>query len=148
MGPRDSPRVRQVEPRVQVEVPHQIGLPAAVFLVTVAGATHKAPSRSRRRRCSSGYARERRRYPGLRSLISHSCGRRSAMRSIKVRDFESTPGQLYCRRSDPERISTRRGRSDVGSLPFSSLGFIYSPWMDCSLRILWIVYASVASLEF
>src|SRR5262249_36841330 len=49
---------------------------------------------------------------------------RSAMRSIKARDFESTPGQLYWRRSDPERRSTRKGRSADGSLPLSSVGFM------------------------
>src|SRR5438034_10948312 len=59
--------------------------------------------------------------------ISQSCGKRSAMRSISARDLESTPGQLYCRRSDPERTSTRNGRRSGGSLPFSSLGFIVCP---------------------
>src|SRR5215208_6673800 len=49
------------------------------------------------------------------------------MRSVSVRDLESTPGQLYCRRSEPEMISTRKGRSEVGSLPFSSFGFISPP---------------------
>jgi sterol desaturase/sphingolipid hydroxylase (fatty acid hydroxylase superfamily) len=33
---------------------------------------------------------------------------------------------LYCRRFEPEIRSTRKGRSDVGSLPFSSFGFIRS----------------------
>ena len=33
----DRPRVRQIQPRVQVEVPHQIGLAAAVLLIAVAG---------------------------------------------------------------------------------------------------------------
>src|ERR1051325_3544087 len=45
------------------------------------------------------------------------------MRSIIFRDLESTPGQLYWLRPDPAMISTRNGRSDVGSLPFSSFGF-------------------------
>jgi len=46
------------------------------------------------------------------------------MRSINVRALESTPGQLYCRRSEPAIIKTRNGRFSGGSLPFSSLGFI------------------------
>src|SRR5579885_1299665 len=44
------------------------------------------------------------------------------MRSMSVRDFESTPGQLYWRRLEPEMTSTRKGRASSGSLPFSSLG--------------------------
>src|SRR5262245_49161422 len=46
------------------------------------------------------------------------------MRSMSVRDLESTPGQLYCRRPDPAMTSTRNGRWEVGSLPLSSLGFM------------------------
>src|SRR5262249_21968476 len=49
------------------------------------------------------------------------------MRSISVRALESTPGQLYCRRSEPEISSTRKGRSAVGSFPFSSFGFMSAP---------------------
>ena len=46
------------------------------------------------------------------------------MRSIKARAFELTPGQLYCRRSEPAMMSTRKGRSAVGRRPLSSLGFM------------------------
>src|ERR1044072_838815 len=49
------------------------------------------------------------------------------MRSMSVRDLESTPGQLYCLRSEPEIISTRKGRSEAGSFPFSSFGFNVPP---------------------
>src|SRR5215208_1698631 len=49
------------------------------------------------------------------------------MRSMRARAFESTPGQLYWRRSEPATTSTRKGRSAVGSLPLSSFGFIGSP---------------------
>ena len=46
------------------------------------------------------------------------------MRSIRVRALESTPGQLYCRRSEPAISSTRNGRSEVGFAPLASSGFI------------------------
>src|SRR4051812_3141583 len=46
------------------------------------------------------------------------------MRSISMRDFESTPGQLYCRRWEPDITSTRSGRSPGGSRPLSSFGAI------------------------
>src|SRR5215211_6948881 len=49
------------------------------------------------------------------------------MRTMRARLFESTPGQLYWRRSEPERISTRNGRSAEGSRPLSSLGFTSTP---------------------
>src|SRR5678816_23050 len=41
---------------------------------------------------------------------------------MSMRDFESTPGQLYCRRCEAEMTMTRKGRWSRGSLPFSSLG--------------------------
>src|ERR1044072_2069282 len=49
------------------------------------------------------------------------------MRGMRGRDLESTRGQLYCLRSEPEIISTRKGRSEVGSFPFSSFGFNVPP---------------------
>src|SRR5688572_30041440 len=64
--------------------------------------------------------------------ISQSWGKRSAMRNMSVRDLESTPGQLYWRRSDPEMTRTRNGRAAVGSLPLSSLGRI--GFLEESLR--------------
>jgi hypothetical protein len=51
------------------------------------------------------------------------------MRSISMRDLESTPGQLYWRRLEPEMRNTRKGRCEVGSLPFSSFGFMAAPWL-------------------
>src|SRR5437868_14644272 len=46
------------------------------------------------------------------------------MRSMSMRDLESTPGQLYWRRWEPEMMRTRKGRLSSASLPFSSLGRI------------------------
>ncbi len=46
------------------------------------------------------------------------------MHSTSVRDFASTPGQLYCRLSDPKISRTRKGRSSRGNLPLSSFGSI------------------------
>src|ERR1051325_4067769 len=43
---------------------------------------------------------------------------------MSARDFESTPGQLYCRRFEPDMIRRRNGRSVVERWPFASSGFI------------------------
>src|SRR5512132_2590198 len=44
------------------------------------------------------------------------------MRSIRVRAFESAPGQSYWRRWEPAMRRTRKGRTSGGSRPWSSLG--------------------------
>ena len=46
------------------------------------------------------------------------------MRNIRVRAFESTPGQLYWRRLDPAIMRMRNGLSAVGRFPLVSSGFI------------------------
>ena len=117
----DRPRVGEVEPRVEVEVPHQVGLVLVVLLVAVA-----RPDAERHRGRDAGVAALDARaavdVAEILESISHSCGSRSAMRNISARALESTPGQLYCRRFEPAMTSTRNGRWSGGSLPFSSFG--------------------------
>jgi hypothetical protein len=54
-----------------------------------------------------------------------------AIRIIRVRDLESTPGQLYCLRCNPEISSTRKGRCEGGNFDFRRLASYYSKQQDC-----------------
>lgn len=124
-GANDRPRVREIEPRIHIEVPHQIGFRVVLRLVAIAW-----PHAQRHRRRDTPIA---------------ALDARAAIHVSEVLDVDLPCSGQAVRHAEHERArlgvdagtvvlapvragdhEDAKGRSAVGSLPFLSSGFMCS----------------------